>query len=1036
MVKAIMTERALKGNRSAPSRARQLCLGILLLGLALGLLWLGLKAWRIYDTARRGMVQLEALQQGLQAPDPLEDLESLRQQALELQSTMAGLQAEIRPLAPLLAHLGWVPRYGPELAAAPPLVALAANLSGAGAEALEIAGRLQPLLEQPGEDALAQAVRALQDEQGRLERIQGQLRRASEARASIEADQLDDGPFAQVGPLLETLDGGLPPAEQALELLRAILPQADPLLGLAAPQRYLLLGQSNFELRATGGFLGSLGPLTVQDGRVVELDYRRSPEWDNPEREKVQPPKAYERYMRFGAWFIRDANWYADFATSAQKVEWFWELDGHEPVQGVIAVDLYALQNVLPALGRLDIPGYGLAVGGPNALETIWQGHRQSDDFLGALVDAAIRRLQQPDMRAPQKLLELAQALHRSLEEKHILLYFDDPNLQQAVLQAGWGGALHREGGDFVMVVDSDFSWAEVNRFVDEEIHYQVTLDQNLWVRESTITIHYWNHFDRWTSGSTNEPFGGACFDPEIEDIVYSPGCYGNYIRLYLPDGSQLLSAEGFDDGVERYDETGRTVIAGYLRVFPGEQRTIEVSYRPPAGPVDGAYRLTLQKQPGTEARPIQVQIRLLDSEAEALLQTDLRVDRVITATWDQEQLAVWGAEDLLVETDPAQRARRQAFAAGLELWQQGRREEALEQWRQEDVAGLVLDEANRLLSGGYLEEARELCQAALELAPEQARAHFLLGSVLGAQGDAAGAIAALEQAVALEPQNRSLRQELGLLYEAVGDTEQAYAHLQQADPAAAKHILWQRAWEHFNGGQDEAGLATLRLILRLDPQDANAHFVLGDQLRGLKRYEQALAAYEAGHQVAPEDVRFYLGRGHLYADQGLGEQAIAELEAAVALAPAHAYAWFNLGQYRWRFQGDAAGAIAALEKACELDPNPWYFSMLGQVCLASGDLEAAVRAYEVAVRLPDHNGNAWLPLGQAYAAQGRWERAAEALEQAVAAFPEDPWSHAALARAYEALGRIPEAIAAYQAALALRPGEASWERAVEALER
>lgn len=976
------------------------------IGLLLVLSWLGMKGLRTYQAARRGMAHLETLQEMAQRPPEtlLDDPQALEGTIAGLSQEMATVRAETRFLDPLLKRLSWIPRYGPELAATPHLTALAANLSAAGADLVGVTTELLPIAKEGDEDSLVRSIELLQTHRPTLERAQAHLQQAHYESYFVDPARLDDGVYAQAGSLVEQLDPALPAAVRALGVLNALLPRAGLLLGMEAPQRYLLLGQSNYELRATGGFLGSMGPVTVSQGRIVALDYRRSPEWDDPGREKVQPPWAFERYMLFGAWYIRDANWYADFPTSAQKIEWFWELDGHDPVDGVIAVDLYAVENLLEVIGPLEVPGYGITVGGPDALERIWEGHRQDKQrFLSALVETAAARLEQPDLLTPKRLLALVEALGQSLEEKHILLYFDEATLQEAIVEAGWGGAIRDDPGDFLMVVDSDFSWSEVTRFVDEEIHYQVTLDPDLQIQESTVTLSYWNHFDRWVQGGTNEPFGGACFEPAIDDIVYHPGCYGNYIQLFLPLGSRFISAEGFDDGMEYREESGHNVIAGYLRVFPGEQRTVSVTYVPPTTLVSGNYYLTLQKQPGTEARPVEIDIQVSGSQtATAALHTDLRTDRVIVASWQEGHLLISGRGDLPTELDRQRQARQQAFAEGLDLWEAGQRDQAIAHWQRHDVAGLILDQANLLRSRGRLEEAAALCQTAVELDPDSSRAHFLLGKVSLQQGDTAGALDALETSVALDPENRSARLELGLLYEALGDAGQAGQHLPHADQEEAIHILWRRVWEHWNGGEAQASLDAVELILLLDPHEANAHFFRAGRLRALQRYPEALAAYEQAHQAIPGDVRYYIGRAHVYADQGQGEAAIADLEEAVKEAPRSAEAWFHLGRYRWRFEQDAAGAVAALEQAVELYPNAWYATTLGNVHRAAGDLEAAVEAYERATTLPGHNARTWATLAQAYEAAGRTEEAIAAYETALEQEPENETWQEALERLRE----------------------------------
>ncbi len=1022
-----------------PSRQtrRRLGAALILLGVVLVLVWLGSKGVRTYQAARRAVAHLEDLQEMLRRPpeDLLASLDDLRAQVEEINQEITTLRAETRFLDPILVRLAWIPRYGPELAATPHLTALAADISAAGADLTQVLSALLPTLEHKAEDSLAQAISLLQQQRPLLQQAQARLQHATYERTLIDLTQLDDGPYARAGEVLAEFDPVLPAAVRALDTLNNLLPWSSSLLGTDAPRHYLILGQNNFELRATGGFLGSMGIVTVDRGRITDLDYRRSYDWDNPHREKVQPPFPYVRYMRFGAWFIRDANWYADFPTSAQTVKSFWQLDGHPPVDGVIAIDLIAVQSLIEALGAIEVPGHGVSIGGEDMLETIWEGYRQDPSFLTALTGAAAQQLQQLDLLDFPQLLAVLQALGRSLEEKHLLLHFDDPNLQEVVRQAGWAGAIRQDPGDFLMVVDSDFSYAEVNRFVEQEIRYRVTLDHGFRVQESILTLTYWNHFDRWTSAETRESFGGLCFDPETEDLESYSGCYGDYVRLYVPEGSRFVSADGFHDGMEYREEAGRTVIAGYVRVLPGEQRMVTVTYVPAAAPVDGQYRLTVQKQPGTSALPIEIEIHLVGSTPlEAGLQTDLRVDRTVTAMWQEGHLVLSGEGPVLAQLDPESRALQQAFAEGLAHWHKGELDQAVARWQQADTTDLILDRANLLLSQGDLDEIVALCQAALEIDPGSARAFFLLGKAYSERGDLESARESWEKSVALNPDNRAARLELGLLHEAQGDYEQASVHLAHTELREATTILWRRVWSHFSGSEDEAGLAALKLILGLDPDDANAHFVLADQLRRLKRYKQSLAAYEEAHRVASSDSRYYIGRGRLHADQGLADAAISDLETAVTVAPASAESWYYLGTFLWQFRGDSEGSIAALQRAVALHPNAWYGTVLGNIYRDSGDLTTAVQVYEYAATLPGRNSWTWRTLGQAYATQEEWTKAIEAFREGIRLQPDDASLHAALAAAYEKAGQNERAIAAYEAALALEPGNTAWQRALEKL--
>ncbi|MGC8875026.1 MAG: tetratricopeptide repeat protein, partial [Chloroflexia bacterium] len=383
---------------------------------------------------------------------------------------------------------------------------------------------------------------------------------------------------------------------------------------------------------------------------------------------------------------------------------------------------------------------------------------------------------------------------------------------------------------------------------------------------------------------------------------------------------------------------------------------------------------------------------------------------------------------------DPRRRSQQEGFAAGWELWQAGREVEAIARWEQAGAAELVLDQANLLLFRGELSTGAALCQAVLTFVPTSARAYFLLGQARRYQGNEEGARQAWEEAVRLDPDNRAAQLELGLWYEAHGDTETAYVHLQQADPAEATHILWQRIWPYFNGGNEQAGLAALDLILRLAPTDANAWVVKASRLRMAHRDADAQATLEELWRVAPGDIRYYLEHAQLLDSQGRGKEALADLEEAVRLAPRSAEAWFLLGQMRRKYSGQRQGAIEALEQAVSLHPNAWYATELGNAYREAGDLDAAVAAWERAVTLPGCNAHSWWTLGQGYEAQERWKDSAEAYARAVLLDPQNADLYALLARAYTQAGERAQAIAAWESALALRPGVPTWQEALARL--
>jgi hypothetical protein len=74
-----------------------------------------------------------------------------------------------------------------------------------------------------------------------------------------------------------------------------------------------------------------------------------------------------------------------------------------------------------------------------------------------------------------------------------------------------------------------------------------------------------------------------------------------NWVRIYVPKGSQLLSLDGLKDTADPYEEAGKTVFAGFFELRPQGIARVEVKYRLPFK-LDGKYNLLIQKQPGKDA--------------------------------------------------------------------------------------------------------------------------------------------------------------------------------------------------------------------------------------------------------------------------------------------------------------------------------------------------------------------------------------------------------------------------------------------------
>jgi tetratricopeptide (TPR) repeat protein len=169
-----------------------------------------------------------------------------------------------------------------------------------------------------------------------------------------------------------------------------------------------------------------------------------------------------------------------------------------------------------------------------------------------------------------------------------------------------------------------------------------------------------------------------------------------------------------------------------------------------------------------------------------------------------------------------------------------------------------------------------------------------------------------------------------------------------------------------------------------------------------------------------------HLERGNDYADQGRFDEAIAEYERAIELAPDDAGLYRNMGsslgnQERWQ------KAAAAYEKAIDLNPDfGEAYGDLVAAYISLGRVSDAVDAGERAIELsPDYAG-AHSNLGVAYNEQGRTDEAIAQWKEAVELDPNSAKTRVHLGRAYGKQGRLDEAAAQLEEAVKIDPNHAN----------
>jgi hypothetical protein len=396
-------------------------------------------------------------------------------------------------------------------------------------------------------------------------------------------------------------------------------------LGGNGPRKYLFLFQNNHEMRATGGFIGSYGLLDISNGRVRTFFVDGIFNPDGQLRENVVPPKPIQKMS--AAWSLHDSNWFPDFPTSAEKAISFYEKTGGPTVDGVMTLTPEVMQKLLRVTGSIELQSYGKTLDADNFVAEVQQQVEADYDkkenkpkqILADLAPILLDRLL--NVSDAKRAITTIEALESGLGEKHILLYSRNAEIERIIDEAGWSGRILDAKKDYLSVINTNINGYKTDGVIEESIDHRADIQDDGSIID-TVTVtrsHRGGHTDKEWWNKVN----------------------ADYMRVYVPQGSQLLSAEGqtretiespldYDrlgfrrdrdveeeersmtidpqSGTRIYREAGKTVFANWVYVSPQESVTVTYRYLLPftidtrSVEKDGfdSYGLILQKQSGS----------------------------------------------------------------------------------------------------------------------------------------------------------------------------------------------------------------------------------------------------------------------------------------------------------------------------------------------------------------------------------------------------------------------------------------------------
>jgi len=388
---------------------------------------------------------------------------------------------------------------------------------------------------------------------------------------------------------------------------KPLLKKLPEIFGKDKEKTYLILFQNDKEKRATGGFLTAYAIFRIKDGKMrIERSTDIYSLDDSISSHPVAPKEILTYHKGVNRFYIRDSNLSPDFVKSIELFNSLYDKSNVKiKYDGVIALDTKILVDMLTIFGDTDVRGIRFSAANDkrcNCPQVIYRLLDEIDrpvgyikeDRKGILGDLMYALFYKAIGFSPSKYWGmLVQTMFKNMDEKHILLYFTDPQVQRSIEKLNYGGRIREYNGDYLHINNVNFAGAKSNLFVSESITSLAKVTGG--GIEKEVTIEFKNPYP---ASDCNLERGGLCLNAPLR----------NWIRFYVPKGSRLISLQGSEMPVETYEELGKTVFSGFLRVNPEGVAKVIVKYRLPNSITGNDYKILVQKQPGTDGNKLKVE--------------------------------------------------------------------------------------------------------------------------------------------------------------------------------------------------------------------------------------------------------------------------------------------------------------------------------------------------------------------------------------------------------------------------------------------
>lgn len=224
--------------------------------------------------------------------------------------------------------------------------------------------------------------------------------------------------------------------------------------------------------------------------------------------------------------------------------------------------------------------------------------------------------------------------------------------------------------------------------------------------------------------------------------------------------------------------------------------------------------------------------------------------------------------------------------------------------------------------------------------------------------------------------------------------------------------------------GQAPQALAAARAFVAAQPENPEAHHLLGLAARASNLVDEARSAFDRAIELAPDHPAYHMARAGLALQESDVEAARKGLDVAATLDPNQIRSHIVLAQLALG-RGDVAECESRLKLAYRIDAaHPHALVTEGNLRFSQNRAEDALKLFTQAAQRAPNDPLAVSSLGIAYLRVGHLAFAEQALRRASQMVPQDLGVRRALITALRRQNRLDDAVAEARALAAVRAGD------------